>query len=247
MNMIRIFLTMGLFVLASLVQAQYFDAETGLHYNGARYYDPKVGGYITAEPLGVIPGIASSVVVPFEITQYFQSMSLNDRLRSGLNYSYRYARNNPLRWVDPTGLFTTPWHIAMSYDALADSNFTSKFINEVIDANVMMDFYDYSQTVPYAHWHAMSEPGESQAHAYDRWHAFIQSQLESCNARGLGHALHAVQDSRAGGHKFSTYTGHVSYGHLLMDAQVDNATYKEAVTKSKDLIRKFRQLCECRQ
>jgi RHS repeat-associated protein len=28
----------------------YADQETGLYYNWFRYYDPKIGGYITAEP-----------------------------------------------------------------------------------------------------------------------------------------------------------------------------------------------------
>lgn len=32
---------------------QYFDAETGLHYNYYRYYDPQTGRYISADPLGL--------------------------------------------------------------------------------------------------------------------------------------------------------------------------------------------------
>ena len=31
---------------------QYFDAETGLHYNFNRYYDPVMGRYINVDPLG---------------------------------------------------------------------------------------------------------------------------------------------------------------------------------------------------
>ncbi|MHB1140647.1 MAG: RHS repeat-associated core domain-containing protein [Sulfuricaulis sp.] len=58
---------------------QYFDAQTGLHYNWHRYYDPKVGRYISSDAIG---------------------------LRGGLN-TYLYARANPLRYIDPTGLETT--------------------------------------------------------------------------------------------------------------------------------------------
>jgi len=30
---------------------QYFDSETGLHYNWHRYYDPEIGRYVRADPL----------------------------------------------------------------------------------------------------------------------------------------------------------------------------------------------------
>ena len=54
---------------------QYADAETGLYYNGSRYYDPLTGRYLQPDPLG---------------------------LGGGLN-SYTYALNNPLSYIDPEG------------------------------------------------------------------------------------------------------------------------------------------------
>jgi RHS repeat-associated protein len=34
---------------------QYHDAETGLHYNHQRYYDPGTAAYLTPDPLGLVP------------------------------------------------------------------------------------------------------------------------------------------------------------------------------------------------
>ena len=59
-------------------QGQYFDTETGLHYNRYRYYDPQVGRFISKDPIG---------------------------FAGGLNF-YAYAPN-PVGWVDPFGLNRT--------------------------------------------------------------------------------------------------------------------------------------------
>lgn len=61
------------------LQSQYEDEETGLHHNRFRYYDPKVGRFVSQDPIGPIGG----------------------------NNLYLYAPN-PVIWVDPFGLSGEP-------------------------------------------------------------------------------------------------------------------------------------------
>ncbi len=60
-------------------QGQYFDKETGLHYNTFRYYAPDLGRFTQQDPIG---------------------------LAGGINL-YAYAPD-PLTWVDPWGWSCTP-------------------------------------------------------------------------------------------------------------------------------------------
>jgi RHS repeat-associated protein len=56
---------------------QYFDQETGLHYNYYRYYDPKTGRYLTPDPIGLLGGV----------------------------HLFLYAENSPLTFIDELGLW----------------------------------------------------------------------------------------------------------------------------------------------
>ncbi len=54
---------------------QYYDRESGLHYNWNRYYSPKLARYVSSDPVGIAGG----------------------------PNLYSYANQNPLGFTDPTG------------------------------------------------------------------------------------------------------------------------------------------------
>jgi RHS repeat-associated protein len=55
---------------------QYYDAETGLHYNYMRDYSTVIGRYIEADPIGI---------------------------KQGENHLFVYVDNNPMNFMDSTG------------------------------------------------------------------------------------------------------------------------------------------------
>jgi RHS repeat-associated protein len=61
-----------------------WDSETGLYYLHARYQDPKVGRFISEDPIG---------------------------FQGSFNF-YAYVANNPATWTDPLGLYNCYYYIA---------------------------------------------------------------------------------------------------------------------------------------
>lgn len=77
---------------------QYFDAETGPHYNYFRYYDPETGRYASADPLGLAPAPNPHSYV-----------------------------DNPAIWMDPLGLTPcTPSSVQNDPAKLAEHNRLAK-------------------------------------------------------------------------------------------------------------------------
>jgi RHS repeat-associated protein len=58
-----------------------YDEETGLYYYRTRYYNAKIGRFITEDPIGLAGGINQ----------------------------FAYVGNNPVNWIDPWGLHAWPY------------------------------------------------------------------------------------------------------------------------------------------
>jgi RHS repeat-associated protein len=67
-----------------LYTGQEYDPETGLYYYKSRYYDPKLGRFISPDP--IIPDV-------------YDAQNRNP---------YSYVANNPIRYTDPRGMCKTP-------------------------------------------------------------------------------------------------------------------------------------------
>jgi RHS repeat-associated protein len=83
-----------------------FDEDAGLYYSNARWYDPNTGRFTSEDPA-----------------------------QDGINW-YIYCANNPLRYVDPTGLINVPfWRSALPGDKLPvvkEVNTGSRLLDEAL-------------------------------------------------------------------------------------------------------------------
>jgi len=82
------------------------DRESGLSYYAARYYEPVLGKFISADPLFAATGDDGG-----------------NPQRLGL---YSYVLNNPMRYTDPSGLFEEDTHGSMTYRMALAAGFGEK-------------------------------------------------------------------------------------------------------------------------
>ncbi len=103
---------------------QRLDSSTSFYYYGARYYDPELGRFISADTIIQAP---------------FDPQSLN---------RYTYCRNNPINYVDPTGhknIFKRIWdwitdNVGTAVGAVVGA------VTAVVSGNLWLGFQAYSMT-----------------------------------------------------------------------------------------------------
>jgi RHS repeat-associated protein len=164
---------------------QYYDGETGLHYNYFRYYDPSTGRYITKDPIGFAGGDVNL---------------------------YRYVGNNPISIRDPGGLRFLPYHFL---ETLIAGFLTGHFVKSFVWAYESMaeDWAPGAQSSNLAqntNIHGLrgrdpvtlqlQTPAEAERGIY-------QSIIKSASCGKHGQAAHTIQDARAWGHKGQSWEG----------------------------------------
>ena len=149
-----------------------FDSDTGLYYYRARWYDAKVGRFISEDPIGFGGGVNQ----------------------------FRYVGNNPQNSTDPTGLYNEDVHYYLTY--FIATKFSCLSGNEarlLADADQSTD--ENSDTKPNPGWSIDQAQRNNDSHAFNLWVNSRLRELRDaavCNAHnyvGMGRYLHFLQDT----------------------------------------------------
>ena len=154
---------------------QYYDTETGLHYNYYRDYNPVIGQYVEKDPIG---------------------------LAERINNLYIYARNSPVKLIDPNGLWAASIHKIMTRNAANILNCRKK-ADELANATAGVDNLPNSQDPEYSFWHAMvngENPG-GWSNDISNYYSLVKKGSDSCEVSDIRFALHAIQDTHAPAHR----------------------------------------------
>ncbi len=191
-------------------QGQYYDAETGTHYNYSRDYNPPLGKYIQADRVGLLGGINI----------------------------YHYASSNPIIRTDPFGLWTPSGHENITRDVLGTygSNFTGPMRNLIVESNILVDQHQLNNSLHYM----PGTQSQAEANIASLLERAVNQRLsgdlyESLFA--LGEALHIAQDRSAHFDQNAGWREHMIGNPDNPDAHP--LDYYRAYRYSEDLITRY--------
>lgn len=144
---------------------QYYDAETGLHYNYHRDYQPETGRYLQPDPIGLL---------------------------GGLN-PYRYALNNPINFIDPLGLYGRDVHLGLTLQLAIKAGFSREAAWIIAAADQGMDegyFTKPEKWIP-----NILFGGSFHFKDASYAHVGLMQAENKCDLKEFGKFLHVLQDS----------------------------------------------------
>ena len=115
------------------LQNQYYDQETGLHYNLFRYYAPECGRFINQDPIGLAGGDNLYAFAPnaqgwidiFGLSKCKKiCLEIKNRLQEIVKEQQKAlasAKNNGLTHSQKTHVESNPWAFAMHYGTQLDT------------------------------------------------------------------------------------------------------------------------------
>ncbi len=198
------------------------DMETGLDYFGARHYSSAIGRFFS-------PDIAPP--------NYKDPQTLN---------GYSYCRNNPVRYLDPTGEYGIDVHYYLTYTLAVLSGFSKEEAQIIATFNQYVDDNSATTADP-----CVSLLGAANKTQRREWHfnpdggeAAFSRAVEYDSLVFFGAALHVMQDSRHAHGKMVAEgkTGHAWEGKAPDRTSADPTTAGKMTAATLQTINRFRSM-----
>ena len=188
------------------------DAETGLMYYRARFYDPAVGRFVSEDPIG---------------------------LAGGINL-YGYVKNNPLNSIDPMGLHDVDVHYYLTYYLVKNHPcYTEVEARAIANADQGVDEDPSTAPGPYPEnwssnikYHAL----HGKPHG-----PFLNKLWPNKSLKGFGTYLHYLQDTYSHAGFTIPMIGHGLRGHTPDNTVSDPSKATRMANATWDALNRFAQ------
>ena len=119
-------------------QGQYFDDETGLHYNRHRYFDPLSGRFVSKDPIGLLGGI-NTQSYPHNPIQWADPLGLSSKRPKTTGAGTKCPKCNPCAGKNPAALARS-WQGATKAPYVGVDSYTNTVLKK---GTVLFTLYPY--------------------------------------------------------------------------------------------------------